>query len=332
MFSTVGKRSFQIVRCISKYNNIRQASTKTSGHTAYEEALKLIALDKKERLNMLERLEKEITRAAKTATPAQLKALDALKFDLQVKSELNEPEVQKKFKLGDIDMLKPVYRYMRQREFEKVSKSKLLERLSQMNVIPDLLPTGLNPTIDVAVKLLPDGQQVEPGVFLKPEQSVQCPEIEITNFHVEQRLYTLMLVDPDSPDVENKTYQQYCHWLLSNVPLSTTSTIIKGGDSILDYIPPHPQKGTKYHRYTLIVCEQPNEGQEKVDIKVNSRDHFDVKGLVQSYALKTTGATFFRQVWDEQVSKIYNEILKQNEPIYGKPPKVERYIQRTVYY
>lgn len=33
-------------------------------------------------------------------TPAQLKALDALKFDLQVKSELNEPEVQKNFKLG----------------------------------------------------------------------------------------------------------------------------------------------------------------------------------------------------------------------------------------
>jgi hypothetical protein len=35
------------------------------------------------------------------ATPAQLKALDALKFDLQVKSQLNEPEVQKNFNLGN---------------------------------------------------------------------------------------------------------------------------------------------------------------------------------------------------------------------------------------
>lgn len=34
-------------------------------------------------------------------TPAQLKALNSLKFDLQVKSELNEPEVQKNFKLGN---------------------------------------------------------------------------------------------------------------------------------------------------------------------------------------------------------------------------------------
>lgn len=35
------------------------------------------------------------------SSPAQLKALDALKFDLQVKAELNEPEVQKNFKLGN---------------------------------------------------------------------------------------------------------------------------------------------------------------------------------------------------------------------------------------
>jgi hypothetical protein len=35
------------------------------------------------------------------ATPAQMKALNALKFDLQVKSELNEPQVQKNFHLGN---------------------------------------------------------------------------------------------------------------------------------------------------------------------------------------------------------------------------------------
>lgn len=118
----------------------------------------------------------------------------------------------------------------------------------------------------------------------------------------------------------------------TNVSLSATSPIVNGGDSVLDYIPPHPQKGTKYHRYTLIAYEQPNEGQEKVDIKVENRDQFDVKSLAQAHSLKPTGATFFRQEWDASVSKIYNEILKQTEPIYGKPPKVQRYIQRAVYY
>jgi large subunit ribosomal protein L35 len=131
---------------------------------------------------------------------------------LQVKSELNNPSVQKNFNQGNIDMSQPVYRYMRQRQFEKAPKSKLMERLTQMNVIPDVLAPGLNPTVEVAVNL-PEGQ-VEPGVFLKPEQSIQRPEIKITNFHTETKLYTLMMVDPDSPDVENKTYQQHCHLLL----------------------------------------------------------------------------------------------------------------------
>ncbi|KAI9485290.1 MAG: phosphatidylethanolamine-binding protein [Benjaminiella poitrasii] len=331
MLPAFSKRSFHLTRCISRFNAVRQASTKTSKHTAYEEALKLIEVDKKERLSMLERLEKEINRVAKTAIPAQMKALETLRFDLQVKSELNEPEVQRNFKLGNIDMSKPVYRYMRQKQFEKTPKSKLMERLTQMNVIPDLLSSSLNPTVEVVVKL-PEGQQVEPGTFVKPEQCIKRPEIEITNFHTESRLYTLMLVDPDSPDVEHKTYQQYCHWLISNVPLSTTSSVVNGGDSILDYIPPHPQKGTKYHRYTLIAFEQPNEGQAKVEVKVDGRERFDVNELAQAYGLRATGANFFRQVWDEQVSRIYDEILKQKEPIYGKPPKVERYIQRTVYY
>lgn len=142
-----------------------------------------------------------------------------------------------------------------------------------------------------------------------------------------------MMVDPDSPDVANKTYQQHCHWLLSNVSLSATSPTVQGGDVVLEYQPPHPQKGTKYHRYTLIAFEQPNEGQDKISIEgVESRSGFDVKELAQKYGLKPTGATFFREEWDENVSRIYSEILKTNEPIYGKPPKVQRYIQRAVYY
>jgi large subunit ribosomal protein L35 len=266
-------------------------------------------------------------------------------------------------------MSKPVYRYMLQKQFEKQPKSKLMERLTQMNVIPDILAPGLEPTVEVAVKL--SEGQVEPGVFLKPEQvrnlllwgfgcrlgnlslvaiqpqfitmetnaiflllqSIEQPQIDITNFHTESRLYTLMMVDPDSPDVANQAYQQHCHWLLSNISLSATSPTVQGGDAILKYQPPHPQKGTKYHRYTLIAFEQPNEGQEKVTIEnITSRDGFDVKSLAQQYGLKPTGATFFRQEWDQSVSKIYEQVLKTQEPVYGKPPKVQRYIQRAVYY
>lgn len=157
---------------------------------------------------------------------------------------------------------------------------------------------------------------------------MERPEIEVASFHTETRLYTIALIDPDSPDVENKTYQQRCHWLLTNVPLSATSSFVQGGDTVLDYIPPHPQKGTKYHRYTLIAYEQP----AKLNMSIESRDHFDAKSLAFSYGLKATGATFFREEWNENVSSIYTQILHEHEPIYGKPPKLPRYIQRAMYY
>ena len=57
---------------------------------------------------------------------------------------------------------------MRQKQFEKAPKSKLMERLTQMNVIPDLVPLDTNPIVEVNVRL-PEGN-VEPGVFIQPEQ------------------------------------------------------------------------------------------------------------------------------------------------------------------
>lgn len=142
-------------------------------------------------------------------------------------------------------MSKPVYRYMRQKQFEKEPKQKLMERLTQMNVIPDILPLDLNPSVQVNINL-PEGT-VEPGVFIKPEQvsksfypiveTKQCDDrvlndqklksptsilkhdsipscwsIQVTQKKsLKRNIFTLCI---DSPDVANKTYQQHCHWLL----------------------------------------------------------------------------------------------------------------------
>lgn len=57
----------------------------------------------------------------------------------------------------------------------------------------------------------------------------------------------------------------------TNVPLSTTSPNIVGGDVILPYVPPHPQRGTKYHRYTIIAFEQPEEGKKRVQAVAGKR-------------------------------------------------------------
>ncbi|KAI8342593.1 phosphatidylethanolamine-binding protein [Chlamydoabsidia padenii] len=312
--------------------NVRWASTETPTNVAYVEALKLIQTDKAERLEMLSRVEKEITRIAKdTTSKASLAALNALKFDLQVKSELNDPQVRSNFENNtNVDLSRPVYRYLAQRQFAKQPRSKLLERITQMNVIPDVADMNIDPTVEIKLQLSND--TVEPGMIIDPEQTITRPEIQVSNFHTDTKLYTLMLVDPDSPDVANQTYQQHCHWLVTNVPLSATESVVKGGDTILDYVPPHPQKGTKAHRYTWIAYEQGNEGQDKLDIgALDRRDGFDTKSFAKQHGLTVRGINFFRQKWNDSVSKIYSDILGTKEPIYGKPPKPERYIQRTMY-
>lgn len=66
-------------------------------------------------------------------------------------------------------MSRPVFRYMTQKQFEKAPLSQLMERITQMRVVPDLLPLDVAPTVQVNIKLDND-TIVEPGVFIKPEQ------------------------------------------------------------------------------------------------------------------------------------------------------------------
>ncbi|SAM09132.1 hypothetical protein [Absidia glauca] len=288
---------------------VRWASTESPKNVAYIEALQLIQTDKAERLEMLSRVEKEIARVTKDTTlpKASLAALNALKFDLQVKSELNDPVVRSNFENGtDIDLSRPVYRYLAQRQFAKQPRTKLLERIMQMNVIPDVVDMTIDPTVEIKLQL---DESVEPGMVLDPEQTITRPDIRVSNFHTDTKLYTLMLVDPDSPDVANQTYQQHCHWLVTNVPLSATESTVQGGNTVLDYVPPHPQKGTKAHRYTWIAYEQSNQGQDKVDVTLQQRDAFDAKAFAKQHGLTVRGITFFRQKWNDSVSKIYSEIL-----------------------
>jgi large subunit ribosomal protein L35 len=128
----------------------------------------------------------------------------------------------------------------------------------------------------------------------------------------------------DVPDQDRQTYQQQCLWLTTNVPLSTTQPVVNGGDSILPYVPPHPQKGTKYHRYTIIILEQPN-GKIEVPSSLESKQ-FDTRSFIQQHQLSPRGISFFREVWNEDVSRIYADILKEREPVFGKPPKASKYL------
>ncbi|KAF9302054.1 hypothetical protein BGZ74_005910 [Mortierella antarctica] len=313
----------------------------------YDEALKIIAEDKVKRLAEIKSMEAKLAQLVKAApSAANASSIASLKeniFKQEAYSEINDPEIQWRFQNGKIDMSKAVFRYMKSKQFTRETLPVIQQRITQMFVTPDLLPVftpALNVQLDFGAGSSPKtpagtpagANYFETGSFLLPGKTTKEPKINVESFHPDQKYYTIALVDPDMPDVENESFKQQLHWLITNVPLSAVQTEVSTDNAnvVLPYVPPHPPKGTRYHRYTLLLAEQPNGGQDKVEVQ--SKDvsrETTLRDLCSQYKLNVKGLTFFRQVWDKDVSRIYKEILKEDEPVYGKQPKTDELLDET---
>ncbi|KAF9950163.1 hypothetical protein BGZ65_006819 [Modicella reniformis] len=275
------------------------------------------------------------------AQDAQIAQIKEDIFKQEAYAQINDPEIQWRFKKGQIDMSQSVFRLMKSKQFQRDLLPVIQQRITQMFVIPDLLPP-FTPSLNVQLDFGPDSFEkwdssntdnyFEVGSYLLPGKTIKEPRINATAFHAEQKYYTIALIDIDMPDVENESFQQQLHWLMTNVQLSATQTSVnkESTDVILPYLPPHPPKGMNYHRYTLLVAEQPNEGQEKIQVDQSQISRgTTLRELCSQYNLDVKGLTFFRQVWDKDVSRIYKDILQQPEPVYGKQPKIDELLDRT---
>ncbi|GAA5972018.1 hypothetical protein JCM11641_002459 [Rhodosporidiobolus odoratus] len=282
----------------------------------FDEAVAYIARDRETKLEQLEQLKQQ------GADQAQLEKLE-------VEAWSNDPETRWRAKNGRGDLSKPVYRHLAQRAWRKEGDlAILMQRVTQMNVTPDLL-AAISPQADVRFRV--GGEAVEPGSFTKPAQTRAGVEISAQVFHEEERLYTLLLIDPDVPDQMNQSFTTFAHLLLPNIPLSATSSStlpLSDLPATLSYVPPHPQNGTPYHRYTALLLEQPSS----LNLEATQREGFSAREFVQKHGLKPAGVTFFRQVWDQDVSKIYQEVLNLPEPRFGRAPKPDFYAGRPAKY
>ncbi|KAG9050363.1 hypothetical protein FS837_005984 [Tulasnella sp. UAMH 9824] len=324
---------------------------------AYDEALALIQKDSAKKTEELQKRRKALREESEDVKQANAKKLEKL----EIESQINVPEVHWNISHGKADMSKPIYRHLLEKSWRKDGRLDLLmERVHQMYVLPDVLP-AMHPTVDLHVIFdrkywknhLTGFVDVEPGVFMPPRMTIHAPRMQATVFHPEERLYTLLMVDPDVPDTDNKTFQTYVHLLKTNISLSASSSYlqdinVKGG--LLPYEPPHPQKGTPYHRYVTLLLPQVERlnltpadlpsGRAGFDVREFAAKHklgYYVEGegvsmemVPETYKEKVGkgmggGIHMWRAVWDEDVSRVYTDILKLPEPTYGFPPKPDRY-------
>ncbi|KAI8899217.1 phosphatidylethanolamine-binding protein [Globomyces pollinis-pini] len=117
------------------------------------------------------------------------------------------------------------------------------------------------------------------GHPISPEFTTNNPQVTILSDSPNTTHFSLMMIDLDRPHLPTNSYEQWCHWLITDIPVNK-STVIPSlpspyldssvesklpGNVVFDYVPPHPtfSNPKKPHRMLLVCWEQSTE---KLDI------------------------------------------------------------------
>uniref|UniRef100_A0A060TCA4 Large ribosomal subunit protein mL38 n=1 Tax=Blastobotrys adeninivorans TaxID=409370 RepID=A0A060TCA4_BLAAD len=230
----------------------------------------------------------------------------------KVRAELHNPEAVYNHIIKHSDFNEPVYRYLAERDWRSHDLLLLMQRLETLKVIPDTMPT-IEPRAHVRLQF-PGvvNKWVEPGTVLRNEVAAKRPILTVQEFDEvsEGSLYTVVIVDPDTPDLETDSFKTTLHWAVSNVPLSNVNHEVDAnkGNELVGYLPPHPEKNTPTHRYSVWVFRQatPEEAIRKIDVDQTdvARERFDIRAFADKYGLTAVGAHVFRVNYDRSTDSV----------------------------
>ena len=97
---------------------------------------------------------------------------------------------------------------------------------------------------------------------------------------------------------------------MANIKISPTQTQAVGDwartpDTLVDWLPPHVQKGAPYHRYSLIVFKQLHGAMDVSGLaNKTKRDGFNLRRFQTMHALEPIGAFMWRAQWDEHTKDL----------------------------
>ncbi|KAH8915908.1 PEBP-like protein [Atractiella rhizophila] len=301
----------------------------------YKLSLDVIKADQEKKRAQIAELRK-----LKGKEPGELKEIEQTIEFLEVESEVNDPEVRWKFRNGLVDWNKPVYRHLAELAWRQNGPlSRLMQRITTMSLVPDLLPTDFVPSADLSIRLADEkGQltEVAPGAFLPISATVDAPVINVMPFGTKEELYTLLIIDADYPHPEEDTFRCFLHQAVYNLPLSIHTTDVdlsappssSSAVTHFSYLPPHAQEGTPYHRITYLLLRQssPISKDDNPLPATRAQPQTFVRELISQHGMEAVGMSFFRQthpeVKDEEGRKkaleVYEKLQGEKEVIIQK--------------
>jgi len=102
--------------------------------------------------------------------------------------------------------------------------------------------------------------QVKDGNYITPIDASLQPAVDYTMDLEENKVYTLIMHDPDAPA------GNHLHWILVNISLSDETNL---GETLLEYKGPSPPKGSGTHRYIFLLLEQERKHEDIKSIPIN---------------------------------------------------------------
>ena len=207
-------------------------------------------------------------------------------------------------------MNRPIYRFLADREWRAQRRLLLMQRITQMHIVPDILP-HLDPVAEV--KLAFRRRNVYPGDFVDSRISQVPARLRVQVFDQGERLISVVVVDLDVPNEEKDGFDYRCHFLALNIPISPPNPSVRlsqlQSHTVLSWLPPTAQKGAPYHRLAVFVLQHRNN--EPLDLEAirqkTKREGFNLRSFNDRYSLTPVGAHLFRSKWDEGTAGVMAE-------------------------
>jgi phosphatidylethanolamine-binding protein (PEBP) family uncharacterized protein len=152
-----------------------------------------------------------------------------------------------------------------------------------------------------------DGIPAIEGGDLTPTQCQHLPSIKFAG--EKEKLYTIILSDPDAPSVADPKFGEWQHWISVNTPADDVSA----GDAITAYFGSAPGKDSGKHRYVLVAYEQagkiePDEERVSATSGFPPRRSFKSRAFASKYDLTPVAVLTYRAEFDDSVPELAKKL------------------------
>ncbi|GMM34830.1 mitochondrial 54S ribosomal protein YmL35 [Saccharomycopsis crataegensis] len=269
----------------------------------------------KEKYSQVTEIESQIAAETDEAVKTQLLKkknqliIDAEKFNPEVayKAQFSNPE--------NLNLDELVYQYYyKTKNFEGFNKMLLMQRIEQLHVLPDAIPT-INPSVELKVKFINESgvnKYITPGDILSSRATSKPPIFQVNYLNIDEALkpsdkFTLLVVNLDHPNTKTNSYDITLNYGVKDVSFQHNNQVLSFDElsqgEFAEYLPPVPEKNSPTSRFVTLLLKQEEGPLATEKLNFNRKD-FALADFLTENKLVPVGINVWRSKWDGNVKNV----------------------------